>query len=249
MKKRRSLSLTEKGANRMPSTENIAKMFLHKIKNVDFSAYAPKKWDYQKLSYPFSYMFHPNNAGYDIKYGKRGSLALAHIIAFLYFLTTLISKGATGFVFNMSMPESLNFWLVFVQTVILLLLWAVSNWSLCTLMDGEGKFLEIWICTCYSMLPAVLISIPVVLLSNWFVLEEAAFLNIANIVINGWCFILMMFSVMIVQQYSFKKTILSMFLTAVGVAAAIFLFVLLFSLFQQFYTFANTIFKEISFRI
>ena len=99
------------------------------------------------------------------------------------------------------------------------------------------------------MLPAVLLTLPVVLLSNVLVLEEQAFLLIFRMVINGWCLILLLFSVMIAQQYTLKKTILSMLLTVVGVAAIIFLLVLLFSLFQQFYTFLNTVFKEVSFRL
>ena len=232
----------------MASTIDIIKLVIRKGKTKDYSKISPKNWDYQKLAYPFYFMFHPNEAGYEMKYKNKGSVALANIIAVCYFLVTLVEKGTTGFIFNMAKPESLNSWLVLLQTVILIVLWAVANWSLCTLMDGEGRFREIWIATCYAMMPAVLLTIPVVAFSNILVLEEQAFLTIARLVINGWCLILLLFSVMIIQQYTLKKTIFSMLLTVIGVAAVMFLVVLLFSLFQQFYTFLNTVFKEVSFR-
>lgn len=233
----------------MPTIAETARLVAKQIKVIDIKAYSPKNWDYRKLAYPFSYMFHPFNAGYDIKYEKKGSLGLANIIALLFFLTTMFSKAATGFIFNRAMPESLNMWLVFGQTVGLLVLWTISNWSLCTLMDGEGRLKEIWISTCYSMLPSVIFTALLVPLSNILVLEEAAFLTIAELIVNGWCFVLVFLSVMIVQQYTFKKTVLSMIFTAAGVAAIIFLLILAMSLFQQLSTFLRTVFKEISFRL
>ena len=233
----------------MASTLEIARLIIRKCRRADYAALSPKNWDIRKIAYPFYFMFHPVEAGYEIKYKRKGSVLLANVIALLVFFVTLVNKASTGFIFYLSRPESLNSWLVLGQTVALLILWAVANWALCTLMDGEGWFREIWIFTCYAMLPAVLLTLPVVLLSNVLVLEEQAFLLIFRMVINGWCLILLLFSVMIAQQYTLKKTILSMLLTVVGVAAIIFLLVLLFSLFQQFYTFLNTVFKEVSFRL
>ena len=41
-----------------------------------------------------------------------------------------------------------------VYVVVPVLFFCIANWSLTTLMDGEGKFVEIFISTCYALVAA-----------------------------------------------------------------------------------------------
>ncbi|MGO4843943.1 hypothetical protein AB4144_67850, partial [Rhizobiaceae sp. 2RAB30] len=45
------------------------------------------------------------------------------------------------------------------------ILFCVANWSLTTLMDGEGKFLEIITAVGYSLLPFIILYLPQVVFS------------------------------------------------------------------------------------
>ena len=46
-------------------------------------------------------------------------------------------------------------------------LWTISNWCLTTLFDGEGSYKDIFIATCYSLMPLVIILIPTTIASTF----------------------------------------------------------------------------------
>lgn len=230
----------------MASTAKLIKQLVDNLRHPQKET--EKKWDIHKIIYPFRIIFHPITALHEIKYENKGSVLIANIILTLFFIETFISRTSTGFIFNMNKPTDINLWIIFLQTVVIVVLWVLTNWALCTLMDGEGTIREIWIASNYALMPQVLLTIPVVLISHVLTYEETAFLNIFNTVMVAWTVLLILLSVMIIQQYTLGKTILSMFMSAVGIIAIMFLGVLLVSLFQQVYIFILTIYKELSFR-
>lgn len=77
---------------------------------------------------------------------------------------------------NYNNPKEFNSLLQIVYVVLPVLFWSVANWSLTTLIDGEGKFSEIFTSTCFALTPLILIGIPWILLSNFISAEEASFL-------------------------------------------------------------------------
>lgn len=205
--------------------------------------------DVRKIIYPFRVLNHPVTAFTEVKYEKAGSMLLANIILVLFFIESIVDYVSTGFTFNLNKPTDVNIWLIFSRTVVIVALWVVASWAMGTFMDGEGKVREIWITTCYTLMPQVLLILPRVLLSNVLTIEESAFLTILSAVTGGWTILLLCLSVMVVQQYSLVKTILAVTLNAAGVIIIMFLAVLFFSLFQQFFTFLMTIYREASFRM
>ena len=112
-------------------------------------------------------------------------------------------------------------------------------------MSGEGKLGEIWITTCYAMLPTILLTLPTVGLTNVFVAEEAAIIALLETLMAGWSIFLLVFATLVVQQYTLKKTLLMMLLTVIGIVCIVFLIILFFSLFQQLYIFLDTVFREV----
>lgn len=227
----------------------IIKLLKLTLAQTDWSKYHPANWDRMKFVYPFQMMTHPIETCNDIKYEKRGSLALANIIAFLFFILRLLTATSTGFIFNINSGDKINVWAILLSTIGLILLWCVSGWSLSTLMDGEGRFGDIYILTCYSMIPEVLFRLPLILMSNIIIIEEYGLITILEIIITGWCYLLLFLSTMVVQQYTVLKTVMMCIFTVIGIMAILFLAVLLFSLFQQFYIFIKTVAAEAMFRL
>lgn len=234
----------------MTSTLKVFKDGIALIKETKWNElFKNKKWDYRQIIWPFRVLFHPVVGFQEIKYEKKGSPLLAVAIFALVFISSIFTDLEGGFLFNYSRPENFNIWMVFMRSIMPLVLWCIANWSICTLMDGEGTFREIWVCTAYSFMPLVIKLIPFTIISKFLTLEEGAFLSIADTVAWTWVFILLIVSNMIIHQYTMKKNIFSLILTVFGIIVIMFLLVLLFSLFQQLFTFITTISNELIIRM
>ena len=155
------------------------------VDETDWAALRHKKRDATKILEPFRMMLHPLNVSNEIKYEGRGSMAIANVLALLYLLCGVLRSVGYGFIFNAGSAESFNMWPVFVQTLGILLLWLVSSWALSTLMDGEGKLSEIWITSCYAMMPTILLTVPAVILTHVAVAEEMALITLLETVMSA----------------------------------------------------------------
>lgn len=202
--------------------------------------------DKTKLLVPFRLFFHPVETFNDIKFEKRGSLTLANLMAFIFFLEQMVSFTMMGYLFNPNDVRQFNLLMILAQTVLLLLLWAVCNWSSCTLLEGEGTFRQIWIATCYSLMPMVLGQPVLLLLSHMLSLTEAMFLSAATIVLQGWTLLLLFLGMMVMHQFTVARTVGSVLITVVLLAAVVFLALLSFSIFQQLGAFIGTVTAEMA---
>lgn len=198
---------------------------------------------------PFYTLLHPFNGFWEMKYERKGRLSVAFVIMALLVIATIVKRQFNGFVINFNNPEQLNSLDELKFIVLPFLLWCVANWSLTTLMDGEGKFTEIMIATAYSLLPLVLIYFPQMLYSNVITADESSFYYLLNTIAMIWFVWLLFTGTMTVHQYSAGKTIVTMLLTLVVMGIIIFLGVLFFSMLQQMINFVSSIYKEISFRM
>src|SRR5699024_5477222 len=129
------------------------------------------------------------------------------------------------------------------------IIWCVANWSITTLMDGEGKFKEIIIATAYALVPMIIIYVITTIMSQFITREEAAFYFFLDSFALMWFIFLLFVGIMTIHQYTVAKTIATFFLSFVVMGIIIFLGLLSFSLIQQIYAFVETIFREIAYRM
>ncbi|MGG3280131.1 YIP1 family protein [Paenibacillus solani] len=196
-------------------------------------------------------IFHPFNGFWELKFEKKGRTWFALVLLLLLSLAYVLKRQFTGFIFNpvagsavsVNLLEEIKF------IVIPFLLYCIANWSLTTLMDGEGKFKEIVIVSAYALVPLILLQIPLILLSNIMTMQEGAFYSLIETIGFLWFFALLFVGMLTVHQYSVSKTIATMFLTVIVIGIIIFLGLLFFSLAQQMLSFFTTIYKEIMFRV
>lgn len=219
------------------------------LKNRDWSRLLFRNMDHTKIRWPFRALLHPFEAASDIKYEKKGSLFIANVFMLLLFILQALEYTATGYLFNFNRLEDFNLLLTFFQSVLLIVLWCVSNWLMCSITGGEGKFIEIWIITWYATLPRLLLSPIAILLSRVLVLEESMFLTVINAIGMGWFLLLVFFGMIVVHQYSASKALLTVLLTLFCMAMICFIGVLFFSFFQQMLLFLQSVFKELSGRL
>ena len=205
--------------------------------------------DFTHRNLPFLIMFHPVDGYEEVKRGTVKGVGLSCLIVFGWFVIEVIRYQYTGFIFNSNRVSELNSLLILGRTTVLFLLWTAANWGLCTLTEGEGKFKEIWIASAYALMPYLLVSLIYVVLSNVLTGEEGVFLSYLNWLGLLWSAVLLLIGMGTVHRYGLKKTIISSGLTVVGVGCIIFMGLLLFSLFQQLFSFAFGLYREAMFRI
>lgn len=201
------------------------------------------------FKYPFYVCIHPFKGFWDVKFEGKGRMKIALSILFLLTIVIILKKQFSGFVVNFNNLNELNS-IDELQFVILpFFLWCIANWSITTLMDGEGKLSEIMIATAYALVPMVLINAVTTVISLFITLEEAPLYFFLDSFATIWFIGLLFVGIMTVHNYTASKTIGTFVLTLLVMGIIIFLGLLFFSLVQQIVSFVETIYREIVFRM
>lgn len=212
---------------------------------IDWESYRWRNLDKTKILVPFRFFAHPIDLFNDIKYEKRGSLGVANLLLALYFLEEIINYFAVAYLFSNNEAQSFSVWPILLRTVVLVLLWCITNWAMSTLQDGKGTFKEIYLATCYALTPLVLFSVPLNLITNMMTLSESMFYSAISSALTLWSLILVFLGTMVVHQFTVRKTIGSVLLSLGMIVIIAFLVLLGFSISQQMTTFVETIITEL----
>ncbi len=199
----------------------------------------------KQLSLMFSVLPHPSNAFTEIKEKKQGSLILCIILVIAFYVTSILKTLKGGFLFTIYDPASFNSIWLFVKTAGLVILWVVANWMVCTLLGGKGRFKEIAIVTCYSLLPLIIEGIINIALTNVLLPSEASFLNILSVIAMLYFVMLMIIGLLKIHDFNMGRLLGTSVLSIAGVAAIIFLAIAVVILIQQFGGFIATVVTEI----
>ena len=154
----------------------------------------------------------------------------------------------TGYIMN---PQG-TYSTIFMQLLVVVIpvaLFAVANWCLTTLFEGEGSFRDIYIAVGYSVLPIPLTMIPTTLASNFVVAGETDILNLIVTIGFLWAGMLIFFGMMVTHDYSIVKNIATTLGTIVGMVFIMFLGVLFTSLVVDMVSFVTDIVSEITYRM
>jgi len=204
---------------------------------------------FESLRYSLYVLTHPFDGFWDLVHEKRGSMAAAHTLLILTFLTNLWGMRFTNFMFNDVRWERVNIWSQILGILSPLLIYCLANWCLTTLFDGKGRLKDIYMGMCYSLTPYILIMNPVTIISNFVTDEEGAFLAYFQSLALIWCAVWIVISVTQIHDYSLFKAILAIIFSLVGMMIIVFLIMLFFSLVSDAIAFFISIGKEILFRI
>ena len=191
---------------------------------------------------------HPVDSMNELKYRRYSHWGSTIVIVILWFFIQVMTRQLYGFRFNYFDPTDLNIVVVFLKSIVLFFLFCIVNWAVCTLMDGEGKFREICTFVAYAMVPYLVIKIVAIVLSNVLVLEEAVFLNWFVTIGAIWSLFLLFQAIRIVHQYTTLRSVFAILISILGIGIILFLLLLIFSLFQQMYSFVINVVNEIIFR-
>ncbi len=190
-------------------------------------------------------IFHPFEAFEALKEKKMGSVVIATVLLVLFYLVSAVSDVASGFAYNSFDAATYNSFFVFLSTIGLVALWVISNWLVCVLLGGIGKMKEIYVITCYSLVPIIFSTVLRVVLSNILVPDEFVFVTIFSTICTVYTFLMIAVGVMKVHDYSLLKFIGTTLLTIGAMLVVVFIIFIIFMLSQQVYGWILTVINEL----
>lgn len=190
----------------------------------------------------------PADACYGVKKQKKASYWSAIVILILFVITYLLKMYATSFLFRShgSFSNAISQLLI---VFAVFMLWCIVNYLVATLNDGEGWFRDIFITTSYSLLPFIIIQLPLVPITYCLTYNESFIFSIANFITYAWCIILLLNSLLNIHNYSFKATLKNVIVTILGMLLIALTILLVYMFMAQLLDFLGSIIKEVFSRV
>lgn len=204
--------------------------------------------DKKSATNPFYSVMHPFDCSYDIRFKGKGSVGISIVILVICFLASIFQRQNTGYIFNSNKLSELNIFKQFISVALPFGMLVIANWVVSILMNGTGKFRDIWIYTAYCCVPYIICNVLAVLLSNVLVAAEP-FAGYVSTFGSAWSLVVLFIGLMVIHEYGFVKNVFSCFCTLFVMFLLVFLIMLLGSLTSDLYGFVVTIAKEILYRV
>ncbi len=198
---------------------------------------------------PFLMLTHPVDTMEDLKHKKNGSTIYATLLLIVFSVSAIIQEVATGFIYSTLRIKDFNILIVLCTSGLMVLLFVVGNWALCTLLNGEGRMVDIYVMTCYNLTPLIIYNIFSTIMSRILVTDEFTFVSIIGVCMQIWFVFLMFYGIMTIHNYSFWGTFFNLLMSLIAMAVIFFLIFLFVVLMQQLYVFILTIYTECRMRI
>lgn len=201
----------------------------------------------EEIVYGFYLIMHPFDGFWDLKHEKRGSVRGGLFWLAASLVISIYNAVGQSWMNN---PGKENVKILYTVATILIpfVLWIVGNWCLTTLFDGEGSFKDIFVCSAYSLVPYVVLSIPATLLTNVLSLDEVAIATLLYTISYVWLGFLLFFGIMTTHGYSMGKNFLITICTIVGMIFIAFIAMLFSNLVTRMVSFVGEIITELSYR-
>ena len=195
--------------------------------------------------YPFYICKHPRDGFLELRANKKGSTAVVVITVLLWLFVELFYRAATGYDMNKFDAADTSLLRTAVVTVAMYAMVCISNWCVCTLMEGKGKLKDICVVAANALVPYIIARFVTTVLSWVLAGDEQIFLTYAVVVAEVWGAIIAFSGLQEMHEYSFAKTIYSIVLTIACLIIMFFIILMLLILFEQLYYFIVTVMFEI----
>lgn len=203
----------------------------------------------EKWKYVFYTVSHPADGYYWIRHRERGSVVIAFFLVILFSFSFSINRTAASFIVNDVDPLEVNALTELVAVLLLYILFAVSNWSITCLMEGEGRLKDILIALGYAMVPMIICFNLGTVISQFVAQNEEAFYFMLIGVGIALGLFMMLIGIMQVHNYTLGKTLVTILLTFIAMFIIIFIILLFVDLITQVYSFFRSIYQELIFRV
>lgn len=198
--------------------------------------------------YSLHMLKNPYDTCYGIKRENKASWLSAIIVLCIFFVEYVLGKYFSGFLFR-TMPDGVYELLndvVMVFGVFLLL--TVCCYLVCTIREGEARFKDLFIGFAYALAPMLIFQPISLALTNVLTYNEQFFITLINFVSIGWTALLVVLTLMYMNDYSFKQTLVTIIITAFTVLIMVCLMFVIYVLVSQLIDFVVSVYGEVVYR-
>ncbi|MCR4595577.1 MAG: YIP1 family protein [Lachnospiraceae bacterium] len=203
----------------------------------------------RSLKFAFYCMTHPVDGFWDLTHEHRGTYAAANTILIATLVVRLAKLRFTSFLFLQVYWEELNIFLYLASVLFPLALWVVGNWALTTLFDGKGKLGQVYMATCYGLIPYPVIQFPLMLLSNVVTVEEGQFYSVLSALSLVYAAILIVSAMGQIHEFSAGKNLLFTVASLFAMLVQVFILTIFFSMISQGVLYFISLVREFLFRL
>lgn len=203
----------------------------------------------KSLKFSLYCITHPLDGYWDLTHERRGSYAAANTILIITLIVRLMKLRFTSFLFLRVYWPELNIFQYLASVVFPLALFVVGNWALTTLFDGKGRLGQVYMASCYCLVPYPLMQLPLMVLSNVVTADEAEFYGLLSVLSLVWCGLLFMAAMGQIHEYSPGKNVLFMVATLFAMLVMIFILMLFFGMISQGISYFISLVKELLYRM
>ncbi len=156
-----------------------------------------------------SAVFHPIDTFENIKLNRgKNKFYVGAVLILLAFLVRLFYMFTVHFpVADVDLGNAMLS-LEVIKMVLPIITWSIAAYAISSIMNGESKFSEVFTCSAYSMVPYIVFTPVLALVSKVLSLSEWAFYSIAVVGLMVWQVVLLVISVATLNRYSAGKTVL-----------------------------------------
>ncbi len=201
----------------------------------------------EELLYGFYIIFHPFDGFYDLKHEHRGSVRAALVFLGVTILTFFYQSVGQGYVLNPTRRSSTIFGQI-ISVLVPIFLFVLANWCLTTLFEGEGSFKDIFVASCYCLVPLPILIIPATIASNWVTTTEASLVTFVGTIAFIWVGLLLIAGMAVTHDYPMFKNIITILGTIIAMACIIFIALLFSMLLSKLLSLVTNIVTEIQYR-
>ncbi len=204
---------------------------------------------WRSLKFAFYCMTHPVDGFWDLTHEHRGTYAAANTILIATLIVRLAKLRFTSFLFLQVYWEELNIFLYLASVLFPLALWVIGNWALTTLFDGKGKLGQVYMATCYGLIPYPVIQFPLMLLSNVVTVEEGQFYSVLSALSLVYAAILIVSAMGQIHEFSAGKNLLFTVASLFAMLVQVFILTIFFSMISQGVLYFISLVREFLFRL
>ncbi|MBP3391305.1 MAG: YIP1 family protein [Clostridia bacterium] len=193
---------------------------------------------------------HPVDTFEEIRYENKGSYADAFIIMVVYTIFSVVAEYCVSFIYRGGQPlEFINSWVTIGIAVLPWVVISIVNYGVTTIMYGEGRFRDVLIGGAYCHTPLLFLILPMSILTHALTLDEQSLYNLVFTIIYIWVGLLVFLCIKSVHGFHPVKAVVVFFMTAVGVLAVVLLFMIVYGLADQMFSFIFQFGKELSYLV
>ncbi len=218
-----------------------------KVSTVTSKMQAPKLLT--ELRFPFKVFQKPVDGYDDLKRHQEFSSRAAWIYLGLFFFTYIIWIYETNFLFNGIIPSDINIIEQLIGVFIPFGLWVISNYLVCSIRDGDGKFSEVFQASALTLLPMIITFPILTIISQGLTLNEVFIYDLIYGI--GVTFTVIYFFIMVkeIHFYDLKPTVKNIFITIFTAVMLLAMTLVIVFLLGEVVDLISDIFQEVNSRV